>query len=145
MKDITAIENIQKWATKFILSEYSTDYKIHLTRVHILPLMHDATRTKWHFVICSLSKRTYKVIQHSQLCNFPHLVPPDHPPISNSNITSLEQTPLDTPSSNDFHTFGTLFQQLFTIKHKLSQFFWNHKFCTVKNENGGYLCTPDEV
>ena len=34
------IEMIQKRATKYILSDYSSDYKLRLTRLKLLPLMY---------------------------------------------------------------------------------------------------------
>ena len=39
IKDITKIENIQRRASKFILNDFLSDYKSHLTSLHILPLM----------------------------------------------------------------------------------------------------------
>ena len=39
IKDIVHLEKIQKRATKFILSDYTSDYKSRLTTLHLLPLM----------------------------------------------------------------------------------------------------------
>ena len=39
IKDITKIKNIQRRASKFILNDFLSDYKSHLTSLQILPLM----------------------------------------------------------------------------------------------------------
>ena len=39
LKDITSLERIQRRATKFILNDFSSDYKSHLVALQILPLM----------------------------------------------------------------------------------------------------------
>ena len=39
IRDIIAIENIQRRATKFILNDYSSDYKYRLITLNLLPLM----------------------------------------------------------------------------------------------------------
>ena len=40
IKDISALERVQRRATKFILNDYSMDYKNRLLDLHILPLMY---------------------------------------------------------------------------------------------------------
>ena len=40
IKDITRLEKLQRWATKFILNDFSSDYKTRLTSLHLLPLMY---------------------------------------------------------------------------------------------------------
>ena len=39
LKDISQIERVQRRATKFILNDYSLDYKSRLSSLHILPIM----------------------------------------------------------------------------------------------------------
>ena len=39
MKDILTIEKIQRRATKFILNDFSSDYKSRLISLGLLPLM----------------------------------------------------------------------------------------------------------
>ena len=39
LKDIKALENIQRRATKFILNDYSSSYRTRLISLHLLPLM----------------------------------------------------------------------------------------------------------
>ena len=40
IKDIISLEQVQHRATKYILNDYSTDYKTRLASLHILPLMY---------------------------------------------------------------------------------------------------------
>ena len=39
IKDIISIENIQRRATKFILNDFTSDYKFRLIKLNLLPLM----------------------------------------------------------------------------------------------------------
>ena len=39
-KDIVCLEKVQRRATKYILSDFSTDYKSRLRSLHLLPLMY---------------------------------------------------------------------------------------------------------
>ena len=39
MKDITKIERLQHRATKYVLQDYNSDYKTHLTKLQLLPLL----------------------------------------------------------------------------------------------------------
>jgi len=40
MKDIIKLEQLQHRATKYILQDFSSDYKSHLTNLNLLPLMY---------------------------------------------------------------------------------------------------------
>ena len=40
LKDINSLERVQRCATKFILSDYTSDYKTRLKQLSILPLMY---------------------------------------------------------------------------------------------------------
>ena len=40
LSDIQLIEKVQKRATKYILSDYNSDYKLRLTRLKLFPLMY---------------------------------------------------------------------------------------------------------
>lgn len=40
LKDITSLERVQRRATKFILEDYSCDYKSRLLSLHLLPIMY---------------------------------------------------------------------------------------------------------
>ena len=40
LKDVICLEQIQRRATKYILNDYSSDYKSRLRSLHLLPFMH---------------------------------------------------------------------------------------------------------
>ena len=40
IRDITALEKVQRRATKFVLNDFTSDYKTRLTRLGLLPLMY---------------------------------------------------------------------------------------------------------
>ena len=40
MKDINKLEHLQRWATKFILNDFISNYKIRLFKLKLLPLMY---------------------------------------------------------------------------------------------------------
>ena len=54
LKDILALEKIQKRATKFILNDYSSDYKSRLCKLHLLPLMFRLELNDVMFFVSSL-------------------------------------------------------------------------------------------
>ena len=54
IKDIISLEQVQCRATKYILNDYSTDYKTRLTSLHILPLMYTFELADILFLICCL-------------------------------------------------------------------------------------------
>ena len=54
IKHIQQIERIQRRATKYILNDYTSDYKSHLLKLHILPLMY----ILWILTILCFSSKT---------------------------------------------------------------------------------------
>ena len=54
LKNINAIERIQRWATKYILNDYSSDYKTCLIKLKILPLMYTFDINDVMFLIKSI-------------------------------------------------------------------------------------------
>ena len=58
IKDILLLERVQRRATKFILGDYSMDYKSRLTNLKLLPLMYIYELTDILFAIKSFKKRT---------------------------------------------------------------------------------------
>ncbi len=91
LKDIQALEKVQKRATKFILNNNSLDYKSRLCELHLLPLMYRLelndimffvssvkSSNKEHFDIlnyvtftsgCTCSASSYKLRRLSSTCN----------------------------------------------------------------------------
>ena len=54
IQDITKFEQIQRRATKYILNDYSSDYKTHLLHLRLLPLMYILKISDIMFLIKSL-------------------------------------------------------------------------------------------
>ena len=55
MKDILLLERVQRRATKFILNNYTMDYKTRLTNLKLLPLMYVLELQDVIFLIKSLN------------------------------------------------------------------------------------------
>ena len=76
--DILLLEKVQQQATKFILNDYTSDYKSHLIKLHSLPLMYVYELSDILFFIksvrspvalliyefCIFCKRSYQIFQH---------------------------------------------------------------------------------
>jgi len=54
IKDINLIERIQRRATKFILNDYTSDFKTHLLKLNLLPLMYTLDISDIVFLIKSI-------------------------------------------------------------------------------------------
>ena len=67
-QDILLIERVQRRATKFILGDYSMDYKSRLTNLKLLPLMYIYELTDILFAIKSFKTSTnnFDIFQHLQ-------------------------------------------------------------------------------
>ena len=68
IKDILLLERVQRRATKFILDNYSMDYKSRLTQLKLLPLMYFYELTDILFAIKSFKNPTdsFNIFQHLQ-------------------------------------------------------------------------------
>ena len=74
IKDITCLENVQCWATKFVLNDYTSDYKSRLTTLHLLPLMYWLELKDFN-VICQMLERPSWQLWHQLshlLCHLMH-------------------------------------------------------------------------
>ena len=58
IKDITALERIQRRATKYILNDYNSSYKSRLQQLHMLPLMYIYELNDIKFLVKSLKSPT---------------------------------------------------------------------------------------
>ena len=67
-QDILLLERVQRRATKFILGDYSMDYKSRLTNLKLLPLMYIYELTDILFAIKSFKTSTnnFDIFQHLQ-------------------------------------------------------------------------------
>jgi len=132
IKDITAIENIQRRATKFILSDYSSDYKTCLTTLHILlvPLMMQPELNDILFFITCLNfeepTRSFNILNYVTFSS------------SSTRLSSHVKLKHFISRNSIRHSFFKRLPRLWNylptmnlswfitiIKHKLSQFFGN--------------------
>ncbi len=63
VKDIMALERIQRRATKFILSDYSSTYKSRLRSLNLLPLMYQLELNDILFFISCIKDPSYVLVQ----------------------------------------------------------------------------------
>ena len=61
LKEIELIDKVQRCATKFILSDYTSDYRTRLTQLGMLPLMYIYKIADMIFFIKSLKTPTGSV------------------------------------------------------------------------------------
>ena len=138
-KNILMLEMIQWRATKFILNDYSSDYKSRFTPT----APSGALWAHWHHFLCQIAQLYY---QHLQLCFCEHGTRPStHHKLKLQYVSCTNKT-------NHFNRLPCLWkslpiidlnQPLPTIISELKQFFWNHfignyhlpKTCTFH-----YLC-----
>ncbi len=66
-KDILSLEQIQRRSTKYILQDYTSDYKSRLVPLNLLPLMYWLELQDITFFVKSL-KVSFRQFQHSGLC-----------------------------------------------------------------------------
>ena len=89
IKDILLLESVQRRATKFILNDYSSDYKSRLTSLKLLPLMMHYELLDLSFFIRALHQPntdSFNIFSFVQFCNLQ-----DHP-LSINSSTQLPST-----------------------------------------------------
>ena len=71
LKDIQTLENIQRRATKFILSDFSSDYKSRLLSLNMLPLMMQFELSDIMFFIKSLKEPSdsFDILKYVTFCS----------------------------------------------------------------------------
>ena len=131
IKDILLLERVQQRATKFILDNYSMDYKSRLTQLKLLPLMYFYKLTDILFAIKSFNNPTdsFNIFQHLQF---------NKSGTRSSNTKLSHKTSINAISANSyFCRLPRLWNALpiidliitlsiSVIKHKLHCFLWNH-------------------
>ena len=129
IKDILLLERVQRRATKFILDNYSMDYKSRLTQLKLLPLMYFYKLTDILFAIKSFKNPTdsFNIFQHLQY---------NKSGTRSSNTKLSHKTSINAISANSyFCRLPRLWNALpiidltlsfSVIKHKLHCFLWNH-------------------
>ena len=130
LTDIRTLELVQRRATKFIIDDTSVDYKSRLIQLELLPLMMELEIADIIFLIKSLRSPS----PHFNVYNFVEFSSYSTRSFSNLKLRhSISKTNLE--ASFYFYRIPRLWNSLptidinlslYTIKHKLRQYFWDH-------------------
>jgi len=145
LKDIKLLENVQRRATKFILSDYHSDYKSRLIQIGILPLMYIYEIADILFFIKSIKHPSDKF----DVLNYVHFSTISTRPASTKLYPKTAHT--NSITNSYFYRLPRLWnslpiidlsQSLEVIKIKLKNFLWNHFIVNFDNTpcNFHYLC-----
>jgi len=125
MCDITALERIQRRATKYILNDYSSNYRTRLLNLNMLPLMY----------ILMVFVTYFSLVQHP--FNINNYVSFYHYPTRSSTSNKLQNNFTSSTKLSNFYfnrlprTYNSLpvldlNQPFHAIKAKLHKIFWQH-------------------
>lgn len=141
IKDIKVLEDLQRRATKFILNDFSSNYKSRLICLEILPLMMFFELNDIMFFVKSVKfpSPTFNILDYVSFANFK----------TRSSSSKLKHTLSSTTSSAHFYfnrlprlwnslPFIDLNQSLSTIKRNIKKVLWNH---FLKNFNSDNSCS----
>ena len=135
------IEKVQKRATKYILSDYNSDYKLRLTRLKLFPLMYIYDLTDIIFFIKLLKSPSdkFNILDYVEFTSG-HTrsagVKLKHKIASTNNVMNSYFYRL--PRLWNSIPIVDLSHSLPTIKYKLKNYFWNH---FIKNFDSNNFCT----
>ena len=130
LKDISALERVQRRATKYITGDFTSDYKSRLITLNILPLMYFLELSDIMFFVNSVK-------YPSSNFNILDFVSFSSAPTRSSTFNKLCHTKSSTNMSSNFYfnRLPRLWNSLppidltlssSTIKSKITKFFWYH-------------------
>ena len=130
IRDITALERIQRRATKYILNDYTSSYKLRLEQLHLLPLMYHYELQDILFLIKSLKSPTDNFNTYNYIT------------FARGNTRSGINQKLNHPRTSSvtqhhfyFNRIARLYNYLpvidlslstNTIKYRLTNYLWSH-------------------
>ena len=142
IRDITALERIQRRATKYILNDYTSSYKLRLEQLHLLPLMYHYKLQDILFLIKSLKSPTDNFNIYNYIT------------FARGNTRSGINQKLNHPRTSSvtqhhfyFNRIARLYNYLpvidlslstNTIKYRLTNYLWSH---FTNNFNPERACT----
>ena len=127
-KFIRAIECLQRRATKYILNDYSTDYKTRLMKLHILPLMMQFEINDILFFLRCIKNPTeaFDIQHYIEFCSGPTRSSTSFKLHSISKLSSINYLYLNTfPRLWNSLPVIDMDKSYSFIKYSLKQFFWN--------------------
>ena len=129
IKDIKKLEQLQRRATKYILSDYISDYKTRLTQLHMLPLMYILEISDVLFLIKNLKNPT----NNFNINNYISFS------TSNTRSCGIKLRHNVSTTSKERHFYFNRISRLWnsipiinlnlsfsTIKHRIKSYFWEH-------------------
>ena len=130
IQDISALERIQRRATKYILNDYVSDYKTRLIKLNLLPLMYIYDQCDILFFIKSIQNPS----DHFNIQTFIKFC---HHSTRSSSSNKLEHVFTSSNQQRNFYfnrlprTFNSLpvidlTQPFVTIKFQLTEILWQH-------------------
>ena len=142
LKDIIVLENVRRRGTKFILNDFTADYKTRLLSLNLLPLAMLYELNDILFFIKSLKKPTaaFHILDYVSFCSNS---------TRSASFTKLVNKSARTNTINHsyFYRLPRLWNSLppidlslsfYSIKRTLKQFFWDH---FVNNFNSCNYCS----
>lgn len=139
-RDIIAMEQLQKRATKFILNDYSSDYRVRLLTLKLLPLMMLLELNDIMFFVRCLKQPSpcFDIGEYVTFCSGAGTRSASHNrlkhTISSNNTTRNFYFNRLPRLWNHFPTID-LSQSTHTIKSKLKLFIWSHFTCNFVASN----------
>ena len=138
IKDIDLLERVQRRATKFILSDYSSDYKTRLIQLGMLPLIYILEIANIVFFIKSINNPSEKF-------NILDFVDFSAGSTRSANTKLYHKTCTNITMNSYFYRLPRLWNHLPIIdpsrpldEIKLKRYFWNH---FLNNFDSNILCS----
>ena len=130
LKHTQILERLQRWATKYILNDYHTDYKTHLIHLILLRITYTLDMVDIMLFIKSIKNPTnnFNILDYVSFSN----------DLTRSSNCKLNHTFMSSNQSRNFycnrissirtpyHAVNDLSTPVLTTKHKIKIFMWNH-------------------
>ena len=139
IQDISALERVQRRATKYILNDYNSDYKTRLIKLNLLPLMYT-------FELCDILFFIKSIQNPSNHFNIQSFITFSSHSTRSSSCNKLQHVYTSSNKQRNFYfnrlprTFNNLpaidlSQPFFTIKTQLTSFLWQHFIRNFDSDN----------